>query len=81
MTQYIYILMIFSKVSIGVDTDLKLIEAELRLDPVSCMAKAQEINSGATDQDTHLAACMPVLWSDEAEIDLDILQREDDADG
>ena len=73
--------MIFSKVSIGVDTDLKLIEAELRLDPVSCMAKAQEINSGATDQDTHLAACMPVLWSDEAEIDLDILQREDDADG
>ena len=81
MTQYIYILMIFSKVSIGVDTDLKLIEAELRLDPVSCMAKAQESNSGATDQDTHLAACMPVLWSDEAEIDLDILQREDDADG
>ena len=81
MTQYIYILMIFSKVSIGVDTDLKLIEAELRLDPVSCMAKAQEINSGATDQDTHLAACMPVLWSDEEEIDPNILQRDDNADG
>lgn len=81
MTQYIYILMIFSKVSIHADTDLKLIEAELRLDPVSCMAKAQEINSGATDQDTHLAACMPVLWSDEAEIDPNILQREDNADG
>ena len=81
MTQYIYILMIFSKVSIGLDTDLKLIEAELRLDPVSCMAKAQEINSGATDQDTHLAACMPVLWSDDAEIDPNILQRGDNADG
>ncbi len=81
MTQYIYILMVFSKVSIGVDTDLKLIEAELRLDPVSCMAKAQEINSGAIDKDTHLAACMPVLWSDEAEIDPNILQREDNADG
>ena len=81
MTQYIYILMIFSKVSIGADTDLKLIEAELRLDPVSCMAKAQEINSGATDEGSHVGACMPVLWSDEAEFDLDILQREDDADG
>lgn len=65
MTQYIYILMIFSKVSIGVDTDLKLIEAELRLDPVSCMAKAQEINSGATDDNSTIAACMPVLWNDE----------------
>ena len=81
MTQYIYILMIFSKVSIGVDTDLKLIEAELRLDPVSCMAKAQEINSGATDDSSHVAACMPVLWSDEEQIDPNILQREDNADG
>jgi len=75
MTQYIYILMLFSKVSIGSDTDLKLIEAELRLDPVSCMMKAQVINSGATDDNSRLAACMPVLWDDSAEIDPDILEK------
>ena len=75
MTQYIYILMLFSKVSIGSDTDLKLIEAELRLDPVSCMMKAQVINSGATEDNSRLAACMPVLWDDNAEIDPDILEK------
>lgn len=66
MTQYIYILMLFSKISIGSETEISLIEAELRLDPVSCMMKAQVINSGATD-DSRLAACMPVLWDDGAE--------------
>ena len=75
MTQYIYILILFSKVSIGAETDLKLIEAELRLDPVSCMMKAQVINSGATEDDSRLAACMPVLWSDDTEIDPEILEK------
>lgn len=64
MTQYIYILMLFSKVEIGDGADLKLIEAELRLDPVSCMMKAQEINSGVSDEDMTIAACMPVLWDE-----------------
>jgi len=75
MTQYIYILMLFTKVSIGSESELKLIEAELRLDPVSCMAKAQEINAGATSDDSSLAACMPVLWNDDAEIDPEILEK------
>lgn len=75
MTQYIYILMIFTKVSIGSGSDLQLIEAELRLDPVTCMMKAQVINSGATEEDSRLAACMPILWSDDAEIDPDILEK------
>lgn len=75
MTQYIYILMLFTRVSIGSESELKLIEAELRLDPVSCMMKAQVINSGATEEDARLAACMPVLWSDDAEIDPDILEK------
>ena len=75
MTQYIYILMIFTKVSIGSGSDLQLLEAELRLDPVTCMMKAQVINSGATEEDARLAACMPVLWSDDAEIDSDILEK------
>ena len=75
MTQYIYILMLFTKVSIGSESELKLIEAELRLDPVSCMAKAQEINAGATRDDSSLAACMPVLWNDDAEIDPEILEK------
>lgn len=66
MTQYIYILMLFSKVSIGSETQISVIEAELRLDPVSCMQKAQEINSSATD-DSRLATCMPVLWNDEVD--------------
>lgn len=66
MTQYIYILMLFSKVSIGTETQISIIEAELRLDPVSCMHKAQEINTGATD-DSRLATCMPILWSDEVD--------------
>lgn len=65
MTQYIYILILFSKVAIGSETELSLIEAELRLDLVSCMMKAQEINSGATDDNSTIAACMPVLWNDE----------------
>lgn len=64
MTQYIYILMLFSKVEIGDGADLKLIEAELRLDPVSCMMKAQEINSGSSNDDLTIAACMPVLWDE-----------------
>ncbi len=68
MTQYIYILMLFSKVSIGTETHISIIEAELRLDPVSCMMKAQEINSGATDE-SKLATCMPILWSDEVDYD------------
>ena len=75
MTQYIYILMIFTKVSIGSGSDLQLLEAELRLDPVTCMMKAQVINSGATEEDARLAACMPILWSDDAEIDSDILEK------
>ena len=75
MTQYIYILMLFTRVSIGSGSDLKLIEAELRLDPVTCMMKAQVINSGATEEDARLAACMPILWSDDAEIDPDILEK------
>ena len=75
MTQYIYILMLFTRVSIGSESELKLIEAELRLDPVSCMMKAQVINSGATEEDARLAACMPILWSDDAEIDPDILEK------
>ena len=75
MTQYIYILMIFTKVSIGSGSDLQLLEAELRLDPVTCMMKAQVINSGATEEDARLAACMPILWSDDAEIDPDILEK------
>jgi hypothetical protein len=75
MTQYIYILMLFTKVSVGSGSDLQLIEAELRLDPVTCMMKAQVINSGATEEDARLAACMPVLWSDDAEIDPDILEK------
>jgi len=75
VTQYIYILMLFTKVSIGSESELKLMEAELRLDPVSCMAKAQEINAGATDDESSLAACMPVLWSDDTEIDPEILEK------
>ena len=75
MTQYIYILMLFTKVSVGSGSDLQLIEAELRLDPVTCMMKAQVINSGATEEDARLAACMPILWSDDAEIDPDILEK------
>lgn len=75
MTQYIYILMIFTKVSVGSGSDLQLLEAELRLDPVTCMMKAQVINSGATEEDARLAACMPILWSDDAEIDPDILEK------
>lgn len=75
MTQYIYILMIFTKVSVGSGSDLQLLEAELRLDPVTCMMKAQVINSGATEEDARLAACMPILWSEDAEIDPDILEK------
>ena len=75
MTQYIYILMIFTKVSVGSGSDLQLLEAELRLDPVTCMMKAQVINSGATEEDARLAACMPILWSDDAEVDPDILEK------
>ena len=75
MTQYIYILMIFTKVSIDSGSDLQLLEAELRLDPVTCMMKAQVINSGATEEDARLAACMPILWSEDAEIDPDILEK------
>jgi len=75
MTQYIYILMLFTKTTIGSDSELKLIEAELRLDPVSCMMKAQVINSGATEDNSRLAACMPVLWDDNAEINPDILEK------
>lgn len=69
MTQYIYILMLFTKVSIGSEGEIKLIEAEMRLDPVSCMAKAQVINSGATEKTSKVAACMPILWSDEIDYD------------
>ena len=75
MTQNIYILMLFTKATIGSDQSINLIEAELRLDPVSCMMKAQVINSGATDDNSRVAACMPVLWDDDAEIDADILDR------
>ena len=75
MTQYIYILMLFTKTTIGSEQNIELIEAELRLDPVSCMMKAQVINSGATDDNSRLAACMPILWDDSAEIDPDILEK------
>lgn len=75
MTQYIYILMLFTKTTIGSQQNIELIEAELRLDPVSCMMKAQVINSGATDDNSRLAACMPVLWDDSEEIDPDILEK------
>ena len=75
MTQYIYVLILFSNVAIGTETDLQLIEAELRLDPVSCMAKAQEINSNANNDNETIAACMPVLWSDSKEIDPHILEK------
>jgi hypothetical protein len=75
MTQYIYVLMLFSKVTIGADADLRLIEAELRLDPITCMAKAQEINSGYVNDDYRMAACMPILWSDDADIDPEILEK------
>ena len=78
MTQYIYILMLFSNVTFGTESDLKLIEAELKLDPVSCMMKAQEINSNATDADSRYAACLPVVWSFEQEIDPNILERTDE---
>ena len=75
MTQYIYVLMMFSKVTIGADADLRLIEAELRLDPATCMVKAQEINSGATDDGYSMAACMPVLWDDDVDITPEILEK------
>ena len=75
MTQYIYVLILFSRVTIGTEADLKLIEAELRLDPVTCMSKAQEINSSATDDSNSMAACMPILWSDSEEIDPEILEK------
>ena len=75
MTQYIYVLILFSSVAIGTETDLQLIEAELRLDPVSCMAKAQEINSNTNNDNQTIAACMPVLWSDSKEIDPQILEK------
>lgn len=78
MTQYIYILMLFSNVTFGTESDLKLIEAELKLDPVSCMMKAQEINSEATNADSRYAACLPVVWSFEQEIDPNILERTDE---
>jgi hypothetical protein len=75
MTQYIYVLMLFSRVTIGTEADLKLIEAELRLDPITCMAKAQDINSGATDDNHSMAACMPILWDDDVDIDPEILEK------
>lgn len=75
MTQYIYVLMIFSKVTIGADADLRLIEAELRLDPITCMAKAQDINAGATDDGYSMAACMPILWDDDVDITPEILEK------
>tara|TARA_R100001086_G_scaffold200591_1_gene116820 strand:- start:74 stop:280 length:207 start_codon:yes stop_codon:yes gene_type:complete len=67
--------MLFTKTTIGSEQNIELIEAELRLDPVSCMMKAQVINSGATDDNSRLAACMPVLWDDSAEIDPNILEK------
>jgi hypothetical protein len=63
MTQYIYILMLFTKVS----GELELVEAELRLDPVTCMMRAQVINSGAEDESARIAACMPVLWGEDSD--------------
>lgn len=78
MTQYIYILMLFSNMTFGTESDLKLIEAELKLDPVSCMMKAQEINSEATNADSRYAACLPIVWSFEENIDPNILSREND---
>ena len=81
MTQYIYILMLFSNVTFGTESDLKLIEAELKLDPLSCMTKAQEINSEATNADSRYAACLPVVWSFEEDIDPNILSREDNING
>jgi hypothetical protein len=74
MTEYVYVLMLFSKMTINSGQDLNLIEAELRLDPVSCMMQAQVINSGATEDDARIAACMPVLWSDD-EIDPQIIEK------
>jgi len=75
MTQYIYVLMLFSKVTIGAEADLRLIEAELRLDPITCMAKAQEINSGYVDDDYRMAACMPILWDDYVGITPETLEK------
>jgi len=75
MTQYIYVLMLFSKVTIGADADLRLIEAELRLDPVTCMVKAQEINSGSTDDSHSMATCMPILWDDDVDITPETLEK------
>jgi len=74
MAEYVYVLMLFSKMTINSGQDLTLIEAELRLDPVSCMMQAQVINSGATEDDARIAACMPVLWSDD-EIDPQIIEK------
>ncbi len=75
MTQYIYVLILFSRVTIGTEADLKLIEAELRLDPVTCMAKAQEINSGSTNDNHSMAACMPIIWDDDVDISPEILEK------
>jgi len=77
MTQYIYILVLFSGVTFSAESEMMLMEAELRLDAVSCMIKAQEINSKATDVDSTYAACFPVVWSFEEDIDPNILNRED----
>jgi hypothetical protein len=74
MTEYVYVLMLFSKMTINSGQDLNLIEAELRLDPVSCMMQAQVINSGATEDDARIAACMPVLWLDDR-IDPEIIEK------
>ena len=74
MAEYVYVLMLFSKMTINSGQDLNLIEAELRLDPVSCMMQAQVINSGATEDDARIAACMNVLWSDN-EIDTKIIEK------
>tara|TARA_R100001463_G_scaffold51653_1_gene102351 strand:+ start:1351 stop:1557 length:207 start_codon:yes stop_codon:yes gene_type:complete len=67
--------MIFSKVTIGADADLRLIEAELRLDPVTCMSKAQDINAGSIDDSHSMAACMPILWDDDVNITPEILEK------
>ena len=75
MTQYIYVLMLFSRVTIGTEADLKLIEAELRLDPATCMVKAQDINAGVTDDNHSMAACMPILWDDDVDITPEILEK------
>ena len=55
--------MLFTKVS----GELELVEAELRLDPVTCMMNAQVINSGAEDESARIAACMPVLWGEDSD--------------